>query len=91
MNTKNTGGPAFPMQNGEAIHAYAAAYDGIDPKSEERERVYIQARREAIGGLTMRDYFAAAAMPVFATGLTYEFVAQQAYALADAMLAERDK
>ena len=62
MSTIETGGPAFPMQEPQAIHAYAiAAVDGItDP--DERDRAYLKARAEAVGGATMRDYFAAKAM-----------------------------
>lgn len=58
MSTINNGGPAFPMQEPQAIHAYAvAAVDGItDP--DERDRAYLKARAEAVGGATLRDYFA---------------------------------
>ena len=58
MSTIETGGPAFPMQEPQAIHAYAvAAIDGItDP--DERDRAYLKARAEAVGGATLRDYFA---------------------------------
>ena len=58
MSTIETGGPAFPMQEPQAIHAYAiAAVDGItDP--DERDRAYLKARAEAVGGATLRDYFA---------------------------------
>ena len=58
MSTIEPGGPAFPMQEPQAIHAYAiAAVDGItDP--EERDRAYLKARAEAVGGATLRDHFA---------------------------------
>ena len=58
MSTIETGGPAFPMQEPQAIHDYAiAAVDGItDP--DERDRAYIKARAEAVGGMTLRDHFA---------------------------------
>ena len=58
MKTIETGGPAFPMQEPQAIHAFAvAAVDGItDP--DERDRAYLKARAEAVGGATLRDYFA---------------------------------
>ena len=47
MSTFETGGPAVPMQEPQAIHAYAVArLDGItDP--DERDRAYLKARGEA--------------------------------------------
>lgn len=42
-------------------------------------------------GLTMRDYFAAAALPAIAAELPYEQVAAMAYLVADKMLQERLK
>jgi len=96
MSTIDTGGPAFPMQEPQAIHAYAiAAVDGItDP--DERDRAYLKARAEAVGGATLRDYFAARAMQSLLTTID-EFpdehwrtgVAMDAYMMADAMLAAR--
>ena len=55
MTTIETGGPAFPMQEPQAIHAFAiAAVDGItDP--DERDRAYLKARGEAVGGATLRS------------------------------------
>ena len=96
MSTIETGGPAFPMQEPQAIHAYAvAAVDGItDP--DERDRAYLKARAEAVGGATMRDYFAAKAMQGLlaqscgtALGSDPIHGAQYAYQMADAMLAAR--
>ena len=98
MSTIETGGPAFPMQDPQAIHAYAvAAVDGItDP--DERDRAYLKARAEAVGGASMRDYFAAKAMTlawtIFDEGyspdaLTPENIAKAAYQIADAMIAAR--
>ena len=104
MSTIETGGPAFPMQEPQAIHAYAvAAIDGItDP--EERDRAYLKARGEAIGGATLRDYFAAKAMQgLLCRGATlWPFgadesddptdallMARTAYLISDAMLAAR--
>ena len=96
MSTINDGGPAFPMQEPQAIHAYAiAAVDGItDP--EERDRAYLKARAEAVGGATLRDYFAAKAMQGLlaqslgtALGSDPILGAQYAYRVADAMLAAR--
>lgn len=61
--TINTGGTAFPMQDPQAIHAYAAARtaDMADAPVEERDRVYLAARAEAVSGMTLRDYFASGA------------------------------
>lgn len=101
MSTIETGGPAFPMQEPQAIHAFAvAAVDGItDP--DERDRAYLKARAEAVGGATLRDYFAAKAMqamiskhgreddPGFFDDATDESIAKCAYIYADAMLAAR--
>ncbi|AVR89051.1 hypothetical protein [Thauera aromatica] len=90
-----TGGPAFPMQEPQAIHAYAvAAVEGItDP--DERDRAYLKARGEAVGGMSLRDYFAAKAMQGFAAdsdtawGDGVNGVARTAYEWADAMLRAR--
>ena len=92
MSTIETGGPAFPMQEPQAIHAYAiAAVDGItDP--DERDRAYIKARGEAVGGAALRDYFAAKAMQGLIVGVEKPktgYIAIAAYAMADAMLAAR--
>ena len=58
MSAIENGGPAFPMQEPQAIHAYAiAAVDGVtDPN--ERDRAYLKARADAVGGASLRDYFA---------------------------------
>ena len=97
MSTINDGGPAFPMQEPQAIHAYAiAAIDGItDP--DERDRAYLKARSEAVGGATLRDYFAAKAMQGLlaqscGTALGSDLIhgAQYAYQMADAMLKARE-
>jgi hypothetical protein len=97
MSTIETGGPAFPMQEPQAIHAYAiAAVDGItDP--DERDRAYLKARAEAVGGMSLRDYFAAKVLQSAASVMfsdqtvTYstETAAREAYSFADAMLAAR--
>ena len=89
MKTIETGGPAFPMQEPQAIHAYAiAAVDGITD-SDERDRAYLKARAEAVGGATLRDYFAAKAMQAMISKHGREDVARCAYIYADAMLAAR--
>ena len=87
------------MQEPQAIHAYAtAAIDGI-VDLDERDLVYTKARGEAVGGMSLRDYFAAEAMPLawktFDEGyspdaLTPENIAEAAYQIADAMLVARD-
>ena len=99
MSTIETGGPAFPMQEPQAIHAYAvSAIDGItDP--DERDRAYLKARAEAVGGATLRDRFAAKAMQGLVSGHFAKYghedywprpdIASEAYEIADAMLAAR--
>ena len=105
MSTIETGGPAFPMQEPKAIHAFAvAAVDGItDP--DERVPAYNKARGEAACGATLRDYFAAKAVQGLACSDTTLwpsgadeaddppdalFMARTAYMIADAMLAARN-
>ena len=93
---QNTGGTAFPMQDPVAIHAYATAriaHMGGEP-DEERERAYVAARAEALGGMTLRDYFAAKAMQSYLLdkdrdSFTFEQWANAAYEMADAMLKAR--
>ena len=93
---QNTGGTAFPMQDPVAIHAYATAriaHMGGEP-GEERERAYVAARAEALGGMTLRDYFAAKAMQSYLLdkdrdSFTFEQWAEAAYEMADAMLKAR--
>lgn len=92
------GGTAFPMQDPQAIHAYAtAAIDGImDP--DERDRAYLKARAEAVGGMSLRDYFAAKAMQGdWAAQVIpdsdddmFDRSARMYYRMADAMLAARE-
>ena len=73
-----------------------AAIDGItDP--DERDRAYLKARSEAVGGATLRDYFAAKAMQGLlaqscGTALGSDLIhgAQYAYQMADAMLKARE-
>ena len=94
MTTINNGGPAFPMQDQQAIHDYAVASVSGITDIDERDRAYLKARADAIGGLTMRDYFAAQAMQgMVAAEYAAEFLPDlwslQAYKLADAMLNAR--
>lgn len=102
MSTINTGGTAFQMQDPQAIHAYASAACQHIPSEnvDERDRVYIAARAQAIGGMTLRDYFAAKAMQGFIAGhishhghenhWLYKGIASEAYDVADAMLKARE-
>jgi hypothetical protein len=80
--TNKTGGPAFPVLGG----GFSKMLDG-----------------DAMVGMTLRDYFAAAALPQIMDTLytieeaddlqseLHDRIAEQAYLMADAMLAERDK
>ena len=96
MKTIETGGPAFPMQDPQAIHDYAVAAVAGTTDPDERDRAYTKARGEAVGGMSLRDYFAAKAMQSLLTTID-EFpdehwrtgVAKDAYMMADAMLAAR--
>ena len=58
MSKINHGGPAFPVQDQQAIHAVAAAaIMGIED-SDERDAAYTKARAQAVGGMTLRQYAA---------------------------------
>jgi hypothetical protein len=98
MNKINNCGLEFPMQDPQTIHEVSiAAVEGIP--------AYIQSRAEAVVGMSLRDYFAAAALPaVYAeffrgviagehafSNVWRDDIAHGAYALADAMLADRAK
>lgn len=83
MSPRDNSGPAFP---GERIR-YSAGY----PTNE----------RDPVPGMTLRDYFAAKAMQVVASGSFevrgdflprkhFESAAEDAYAMADAMLKARE-
>ncbi|VFR80949.1 hypothetical protein RAN3_2493 [plant metagenome] len=103
MSKAETGGTAYPMQDPQAIHAYAAArIEGItDPA--ERDRLYTLARAEAVTGMTLRDRFAVDAMRIHLAEHLHaaaskeldlepgwrDFVADNAYLMADAMLRAR--
>lgn len=62
MSKIETGGSAFPMQEPQSIHAYAVAAVAGITDADERDRAYLKARGEAVGGATLRDYFAAKVM-----------------------------
>lgn len=75
--TKESGGTAFPVHE-----LRSSAGEGF---------------REGSDGMTLRDYFAAAAVPALIKrfgimdGPANKIVAEQAFEIADAMLAERAK
>lgn len=96
--SKNDGGTAFPMQDPQAIHAYAQARtDAANAEDvNDRDRIYLAARGEAVSGMSLRDYFAAKAMSGFIAAsekrVAYpEMLAEEAYVIADSMLAARVK
>lgn len=97
---KATGGTAFPMQDSQSIHAYAAAQvEGITDTGE-RDRLYMAARAQAIGGMTLRDYFAGQVVQGAVAGHIAHYghenhwsvtdIADYAYDMADAMLRARE-
>lgn len=96
MSTINDGGCAFPMQDAQAIHAYAAAAV-LHVPAKKRDRLYVAARAQAIGGMTMRDYAAFKAMQGFCANPAclpnlqerFDNMAEDAYRMADAMLKAR--
>lgn len=79
MTQRNDGGPAFPMP-------IAGCNDG---------GIYdtMQVTGGELGGMTLRDYFAAAALQGMLVNGLYSFggAAKDAYAFADAMLEARDE
>lgn len=99
MSTIKDGGTAFPMQDSQAIHAYAAAKLDAAPEGVNRDAFYNKARAEAVSGMSLRDYFAAKAMQGLITTRHphhhgeegAEILSNDAYAIADAMLCERAK
>lgn len=79
MSERNDGGPAFPV-----LEEYAQFNDSLG-RYEDHYAPH--------GGMTLRDYFAAKAMPRVVPDHIYEpaTVAEEAYALADAMLKAREQ
>lgn len=77
MNTPNDGGPATPIPGHVQINANTV-----------RELAYLST------GLSIRDYFAGQALVGLLAGQragTNEMFSRDAYRIADAMLAEREK
>lgn len=68
MSTKETGGPAFSCaENGAHNIAMAAMLALPDTASaDEKDKAYIEAKGKAMHGMTLRDYFAAKALPIAA-------------------------
>lgn len=88
MTTKNNGGPAFPCEKKTGMATY-------NLQTCLNEFVY-----EPFEGMSLRDYAAIKMMAAFAADakrgpdtvfMNYEIAAREAYAMADAVLAERDK
>ena len=80
MNKINHGGPAFP--SGESY--YTTDLSGNRTK---------HGKGSLYEGISMRDYFAAKAMQAKCTEeySSWKYLAQDAYMIADAMLAERGR
>jgi hypothetical protein len=94
MDKSKDGGPAFPVTDSQVLHRIASqAVLGME-NGEDRDRAYIKAVAEAAKGMSLRDYFAAAAMQGLLAAETYSkhsSIANYSYDIADAMLAERAK
>ena len=83
MTTHNNGGPAFPsgiVRKSRPAH---------DPGADFHVTDFTEPRNV---GMTLRDYFAAKAMPVFLVNTETSLAedAKNAYAMADAMLKARE-
>jgi hypothetical protein len=80
MSNKETGGPVFPF-NKRPEQAFPSTFKSLDGK----EQIHAW-------GMTLRDYFAAKVLPqclqVCGTKTT---AAEEAYRMADAMIAAREK
>ena len=62
MPTKETGGPAFPCSENGTSHTIAMAAMlqlSETASTEEKDKVYIQTKANAMQGMSLRDYFAA--------------------------------
>lgn len=92
MSAAHDGGTAFPMQDPQAIHAYAMGkVAGMSGDTDERDKAYLQARAEAVGGMSLRNYLAAKAMQAMTEGswpdgADRDEIARRSYLMADAML-----
>lgn len=95
LGQTNDGGPAFPVNDQTYAHRVgAAAIDGVTDTAE-RDRLYIEASTRAVAGMSLRDYFAAVALPALQARYYGETecgdldIAGMAYDQADAMLQRR--
>lgn len=81
---KNTGGPAYPRN-------HVPGTVTTDGEGRQHHTLFVPAQE----GMTLRDYFAAAALTALISirrnGDGFHEHAYYAYAIADEMLAERDK
>ena len=81
---KNTGGPAYPRN-------HVPGTVTTDGEGRQHHTLFVPAQE----GMTLRDYFAAAALTALintrSAGDGFDEHADDAYAIADEMLAERDK
>ena len=69
MPTKETGGPAFPCSENGTSHTIAMAAMlqlSETASTEEKDKIYIQTKANAMQGMSLRDYFAAKALPIAA-------------------------
>lgn len=93
---KDTSGPAFPVQMHKAM-AYASMCEDLENGNlSDSDKAYYEATKRALSGMTLRDYFAAKAMPVHMAVLStwnagseeawHNEIARISYATADAML-----
>jgi len=96
MSTMKDGGPAHPVTEMQAVHAYAMAVSLEAQKAgKNSDEAYIAARGAACTGMTLRDHFAGLAMQgmvsaEFAKTYDLESWANSAYLMADAMLKARN-
>ena len=97
MSSKDNGGPAFPCSENGTSHtiAMAAMLELPDTATaDEKDKVYISTKAIAMQGMSLRDYFAAKAVQGFCadsetSGRNGWEIAEEAYEIADAMLAAR--
>ncbi|QKV66498.1 hypothetical protein HUW52_27475 [Pseudomonas sp. 43A] len=106
MSNKDTGGPAFPCSENGTSHTIAmAAMLELAPTAttDEKDKVYIQTKAQAMQGMSLRDYFAGKALDGFmhwaldqphftdydTAAKAAAGYAKSAYTIADAMLAAR--